>query len=77
MPLTKEYLDEQLTKLSVQIDDRFEKQTQLLMGHSEEQIDKLAGMVRDGFEDMQEKDMTERVMQIENDMKKIKEALHV
>ncbi len=70
--LSKEYFDGQLIRLAEQIDDRFEKQTQLLMAHTDEQIEKLAVMVRDGFEDMQERlDTSERVLHLETDMKKI------
>jgi hypothetical protein len=58
MELTKQYFDEQLNVLAATIDDRFERQTQILMTHAE-------------------LDVRKRVKQLEDDMQKIKEALHV
>ncbi|MDQ3819915.1 MAG: hypothetical protein M3362_19880 [Acidobacteriota bacterium] len=87
MNLTKEHFDkalkglatkDDLTKLAGQIDDRFEKQTNILMAYSDEQVSKLAAMVAEGFDEIRELlDVRERIDQLEKDMRKIKEALHV
>ncbi len=78
MQISKDYFDEQLLKISLQMDDRFEKQSQILIAHTEEQVESLARMVQEGFEDLRERiDVRERVQQLEGEMRKIKEALHV
>jgi hypothetical protein len=78
MQISKDYFDEQLLKISLQMDDRFEKQSQILITHTEEQVESLARMVQEGFEDLRELiDVRERVQQLEGEMRKIKEALHV
>lgn len=60
------------------LDERFEKQTRILMVYSDDQVGKLAAMVADGFEEVKELlDVRERMMQFEKDMRKIKEALNV
>lgn len=61
MELSKEYFDEQIKKLATKAD-----------------INELARMVNEGFEDLQQRlDVKERVERLENEMKKIKDALHV
>lgn len=89
MNLTKEHLDKALKGLATKddlkkfvtkgdLDERFEKQTRILMAYSDDQNGKLAAMVADGFEEVKELlDVRERMMQLEKDMRKIKEALHV
>lgn len=82
---TKEELKPLATKADLQkfvtkadLDDRFEHQTRLLMAYTEAQVEKLAQMVADGFEEVKAKlDVGERVKRLEADVRKIKEALHV
>lgn len=60
------------------LDERFEKQTRILMAYTDDQVGKLAAMVADGFEEIKEMlDVRERMTVLERDMRKIKEALHV
>jgi hypothetical protein len=76
MNLTKEYLDKALKGLATK--DDLEKQTRILTAHNEDQIENLAAMVADGFEEVKELlDVRERMKQLEKDMRKIKEALNV
>jgi nuclear transport factor 2 (NTF2) superfamily protein len=80
MQLTKEYLDKALEGLATRddLDERFEKQTRILMAYTDDQVGKLAAMVADGFEEVKELlDVRERMTQLEKDMRNIKEALHV
>jgi hypothetical protein len=76
--LKKLVTKDELRTLEIQIDDRFEKQTQILMAYTDDKIEMLARMVNSGFEDMKERlDVNERVVKIERDLKKIKQVLHV
>ncbi len=87
MQLTKEYFDAQIKKLAAKddldrqlalLDDRFEHQTRLLMAYNDQQTEKLAAMVADGFEEVRELlDVREQVKQLQVEVKKLKEALHV
>lgn len=89
MNLTKEYFDKALKGLATKddlkkfatnddLDERFEKQTRILMAYTDGQVGKLAAMVADGFEEVKELlDVRERMTQLEKDMRKIKEALQV
>jgi hypothetical protein len=89
MNLTKEYFDKALKNLSTkddlkklvtkdELNDRFEHQTRLLMAYSDQQMEKLAEMSAAGFADLQARlDFSQRVKKLEDDMKKIKEALRV
>ena len=73
---TKDDLKKSVTKDD--LDERFEKQTRILMAYTDDQVEKLAAMVADGFEEIKGLlDVRERMMQLEKDMRKIKEALHV
>jgi ATP-dependent Clp protease ATP-binding subunit ClpA len=72
--LSKEYFDQKFTE----IDRRFDQQTKELKAYADEQTEKLAAMVADGFEEVKELlDVRERVKQLESDMHKIKESLHI
>ncbi|PYS45575.1 MAG: hypothetical protein DMF68_21950 [Acidobacteria bacterium] len=69
---TKKELEKFATKADL------EKQTQYLMAYSSDQIEGLARMVNDGFVDLQGRlDVKERVVKLERELKKIKEALQV
>lgn len=70
--LSKEYFDNKFAE----VDLRFDRQTKQLKAYSDQQTEKLAAMVADGFEEVKELlDVRERVKQLESDMHKIKEAL--
>jgi hypothetical protein len=72
--LSKEYFDQRFTE----IDNRFDQQTKELKSYTDQQTEKLATMVADGFEEVKELlDVRERVKNLELDMRKIKEALHI
>ena len=72
--LSKEYFDQKFTA----IDNRFDQQTKELKAYADQQTEKLAVMVAAGFEEVKELlDVRERVKQLEVDMHKIKEALHI
>lgn len=72
--LSKEYFDQKFTE----IDRRFAQQTKELKEYADQQTEKLAAMVADGFEEVKELlDVRERVKQLESDMHKIKEALNI
>lgn len=89
MNLTKEHFDKALKGLATKADlkhfatkddlnDRFEHQTRLLMAYSDQQIEKLAAMVAEGFEELRTLlDVRERVEKLEKEIRKIKEAAHV
>ena len=85
MNLTKAYFDKALKNIATKDDlkklatkDELAKQTQLLMAHISDQIEGLARMVQAGFMDLQERlDVNERVVKLEREIKKIKEALNV
>jgi nitrogen regulatory protein PII len=73
---TKDDLKKFVTKDD--LDERFEKQTRILMAYSDDQVSKLAAMVADGFEEIKDMlDVRERMTVLEKDMQKIKEALNV
>jgi len=72
--LSKEYFDQKFAE----IEGRFDRQTKELKAYADEQTEKLAAMVADGFEEVKALlDVRERVKQLESDMHKIKEALHI
>jgi len=74
--LSKEYFDQKLNTLATKQD--LESQTEKLKAYADEPTEKLAAMVADGFEEVKELlDVRERVKQLESDMHKIKEALHI
>jgi tRNA A-37 threonylcarbamoyl transferase component Bud32 len=74
--LSKEYFDQKLSALATKHD--LEVQTKALKVYADEQTERLAAMVADGFEEVKELlDVRERVKQLESDMHKIKEALHI
>ena len=82
MQITQEYLNEQLQNLNAVIDDRFERQTQILMTHADEQVEMLARIVNEGFEGerayLEEKpDVRDKVKQLEADVRRIKDALRI
>jgi hypothetical protein len=89
MNLTKEHFDKALKGLATKkdlekfvtkadLDSRLEKQTQTLMAYTDDRVEGLARMIQAGFEDIQQRlDVTDRVKQLEKDMKKIKDALRV
>jgi predicted PilT family ATPase len=73
---TKEDLKKFATR--EEIDVRFEKQTRILMAYTDQQIEKLATMTANGFEELKERlDVQERVKQLENDMKRLKQTLQI
>jgi hypothetical protein len=72
--LSKEYFDQKFTE----IDNRFGQQTKELKAYADQQTEKLAIMVAGGLEEVKELlDVRERVKQLESDIHKIKEALHI
>jgi len=72
--LSKEYFDQRFAE----IDRRFDEQTKDLKAYADQQTEKLATMVADGFDEVKELlDVRERVKHLESDMQKIKEALHI
>jgi predicted nucleic acid-binding Zn-ribbon protein len=72
--LSKEYFDQKFAE----VDHRFDQQTKELRAYANQQTEKLATMVADGFEEIKELlDVRERVKHLESDMQKIKEALHI
>lgn len=74
--ISKEYLDQKLGTLVTKQD--LEAQTKQLKAYTDEQTEKLAAMVADGFEEVKELlDVRERVKHLEADMHKIKEALRI
>lgn len=78
MSITKEYLDEKFNR----IDQRFDKQTEELKAYADQQTEKLAGMVAEGFEEIKAQlDVRERVQKIqtmvERKFAKLEEALHI
>lgn len=74
--LSKEYFDKKLDTLATKQD--IEAQTKELKTYTDQQVEKLATMVADGFEEVKELlDVRERVKQLESDMHKIKEALRI
>jgi hypothetical protein len=74
--LSKEYFDQKLKSLATKED--LEAQTRELKSYTDQQTEKLAVMVADGFEEVKELlDVRERVKHLESDMQKIKEALHI
>ena len=74
--LSKEYLDQKLNTLATKQD--LVAQTKQLKAYTDQQTEKLAAMVADGFEEVKELlDVRERVKQLESDMHKIKEALRI
>jgi hypothetical protein len=81
MELTKEDLKEHTAAINKRFDgieQRFEKQTTELKAYADEQTEKLAAMVADGFEEIKGLlDVRERIKTLETDMQKIKEALHI
>jgi Na+/phosphate symporter len=89
MDLTKEQFDKALKGLATKddlkklvtkddLDERFEKQTRILMAYADNQVSGLAAMVADGFEEIKGLlDVRERVAQFEKEMRKIKEALQI
>jgi len=68
-----------MTELSKEyFDQRLDEQTKQLKSYADEQTEKLAAMVADGFEEVKELlDVRDRVKHLESDMHKIKEALHI
>lgn len=65
--LSKEYFDQKLNE-----------QRKQLQAHADQQTEKLAAIVADGFEEVEELlDLRERVKHLEADRQKIKEALHI
>jgi len=67
IPLTTKYLDQKL-----------KAQTKELKNHTEEQVAELAGMVKKGFDNLEEKlDVRQKVEKLEHQMKQIHEALHL
>jgi hypothetical protein len=68
-----------MTELSKEyFDQRLDEQTKQLQAYADQQTEKLAVMVADGFEEVKELlDVRERVKHLEADMQKIKEALHI
>jgi flagellar motility protein MotE (MotC chaperone) len=68
-----------MTELSKEyFDQRLDEQTKQLKAYADQQTEKLAVMVADGFEEVKELlDVRERVKHLEADMQKIKEALHI
>lgn len=69
---TKDDLKQLVTK--PELDDRFEHQTRLLMAYSDQQIEKLAQMVADGFEEVKTLlDVRERMASLEKEVRKLKE----
>jgi hypothetical protein len=78
MDLTKGHFDKQIKQLNAGLDERFEKQTRILMAYTDQQIEKLAAMVADGFQEVKELlDVRGRVQHLEKEMREIKEALNV
>jgi hypothetical protein len=81
MELTKEDLNAHTAAINKRFDGlelRFEKQTKELKAYADEQTEKLAEMVADGFEEIKGLlDVRERVKTLETNMQKIKEALHI
>jgi hypothetical protein len=76
MNLTKEHFDKALKGLATKAD--LDKQAAALMAYSDNQVEALAVMVQKGFEEIKSMlDVTDRVGQLEKDVKKIKDALHV
>jgi hypothetical protein len=74
--LSKEYSDQKLGALATRQD--LESQTEKLKAYADEQTEKLAVMVADGFEEVKVLlDVRERVKHLESDMRKIKEALRI
>ncbi len=72
--ISKEYFDQKLSTLATKQD--LDTQTKQLKAYADQQTEKLAAMVADGFEEVKELlDVRERVKQLESDMHKIKEAL--
>jgi DNA repair exonuclease SbcCD ATPase subunit len=76
MNLTKEYFDKALKNLAGK--DDLQKQTAALMEYSDNQVEALARMVQAGFEDMRQRlDVRAEVEKLKEEMKEVKEALHV
>jgi hypothetical protein len=74
--LSEEYFDQKLKSLATKGD--LEVQTKELKAYANQQTEKLAVMVADGFEEVKELlDVRERVKHLESDMQKIKEALNI
>jgi hypothetical protein len=74
--LSKEYLDQKISSLATKQD--LESQTKQLKAYADQQTEKLAVMVANGFEEVKELlDVRERVKHLEFAMEKIKEALHI
>lgn len=81
MQLTKEHFDTQIKKLVSKadldrqlalLDERFEHQTRLLMAYSDQQNEKLAAMVAEGFEEITGLlDVREQVKQLQVEVKKL------
>lgn len=60
------------------LDQKLKTQTEELKYHTEEQIAELAGMVKKGFDSLEEKlDVRQKVEKLEHQMKQIREALHL
>ena len=72
MELTQQHFDEQIKKLATK--DDLKGQTKILS----EQIEELARMTKDGFDDVLERlNYKERVQKLEKEMKELKTALHL
>lgn len=60
------------------LDQKLKAQTKELKHHTEEQVAELAGMVKKGFDSLEEKiDVRQKVEKLEHQMKQIREALHL
>jgi GCN5-like protein 1 (GCN5L1) len=81
MELTKEDLKEHTAAINKRFDgleQRIEKQTKELQAYADDQTEKLAVMVANGFEEIKGLlDVRERIKALENDMRQIKQALHI
>jgi hypothetical protein len=70
--LTKEYFDQKIDKLAIKADLLATK------ADLKEEIEGLARMVADGFDDIQQRlDVRDRVATVEKKLVKIEEALHI
>jgi len=74
--LTKEYFDKELSGLESRSDKKLSGFEARLKSHTEAEVDKLAGMVKRRFDEVEHKlDVKEEVEKLKAQMKQVREAL--